>query len=558
MRSVAVREARGIRSGGLGRTGLRAVGSPAVPLTTTSPATTRHWVVAAVPVLALVVVTATQLAHGWAPLSDDAVIATRAWDVFSRAAPLLGQATLASGPHGQTVYDLGPIYYYALALGEHASPSLGPLAAAAVIWAIPLCAFLAAVRSAYGTIGTYVAAATLLLFEWEVPSAIVDPLWNPHAAIIWFCASAGSILAALRGKPGWYVFATVAASMTIQLNISFAGSVLALWSTGTLALLVGARAGPTVPLRLAQGWAIGAMCWIPAALQEVRGRPGNLTAALWYLMHHASMGGWFGAQALSAAVDPRVMAAALRAGNVVVTATFIAREPPVVGIVVVLAMVAIAARAVWLGLPYGELCALGTITCVATAATLGDVPPRTSGAVAYLSIVLVGIGCAVWASLMAGVLDLVARIEPLGSALWPRRLGYVVLLAAAGMLLVRVFTVEGRDAHWRTQAVVAEAASIVEQHVARGPVVVAVQVGRPSSGNGLADYGDAAGMIWRLRVAGWRPEIYGPLYRVFGPTYAARAGAYIAITHVNAADDHIRSIVVHATHAAGGPDRPTT
>src|SRR4029077_13283629 len=85
---------------------------------------TRQWLVdhsvtfvvglcAAGPVIAS---TLRALVDGWMPAGDQAIIATRAYDVFTSRTPLVGQYSDASTVTHDVVNSLGPMLYWLLAL----------------------------------------------------------------------------------------------------------------------------------------------------------------------------------------------------------------------------------------------------------------------------------------------------------------------------------------------------------------------------------------------------------------------------------------------------------
>src|SRR5947209_11104169 len=77
------------------------------------PLTLATGLAAAVPVIASVV---RAVAAGWVPAGDQGIIATRAYDVFSSHAPLLGQYSQASTVTGRPLYSPGPMLYWLLAV----------------------------------------------------------------------------------------------------------------------------------------------------------------------------------------------------------------------------------------------------------------------------------------------------------------------------------------------------------------------------------------------------------------------------------------------------------
>src|SRR5438874_711064 len=78
--------------------------------------------------LPVIVATVRALRAQWMPLGDQGIIATRAYDVLSTHAPLLGQYSEASTVTGQPTYSPGPLLYWLLALpariGQPASLTL--------------------------------------------------------------------------------------------------------------------------------------------------------------------------------------------------------------------------------------------------------------------------------------------------------------------------------------------------------------------------------------------------------------------------------------------------
>jgi hypothetical protein len=63
------------------------------------------------------------LLDGWLPAGDQAIIATRAYDVFTAHTPLVGQHSDAAAVTHHAVCSLGPMLYWLLALqARFASP----------------------------------------------------------------------------------------------------------------------------------------------------------------------------------------------------------------------------------------------------------------------------------------------------------------------------------------------------------------------------------------------------------------------------------------------------
>jgi hypothetical protein len=64
----------------------------------------------------VVVATTHAVDAGWIPTSDDAIVAVRAFDVFSAYPPLVGQYTQSSPLIGEVTYGLGPLLSWLLAV----------------------------------------------------------------------------------------------------------------------------------------------------------------------------------------------------------------------------------------------------------------------------------------------------------------------------------------------------------------------------------------------------------------------------------------------------------
>ena len=163
---------------------------------------------AAVPVIAS---TITAIANNWIPLGDDAVIAVRAYDVFSAHTPLLGQYSAASGLSGGTSHSLGPMLYWLLAVPLRVGGSTGLLVAMCVL---NTAAVMGSVALAHRRGGPGLAAATgigLALVCASLPPETLHSVWNPSAGqlplvlLVYLCWSlaCGEIrLLALSGARG--------------------------------------------------------------------------------------------------------------------------------------------------------------------------------------------------------------------------------------------------------------------------------------------------------------------------------------------------------------------
>jgi hypothetical protein len=138
---------------------------------------------AAIPVLRS---TVHAVAIGWQPAGDDGIIVTRAWDVFTFHAPLVGQYSEAGRVTGHIVHSPGPLLYWLLALparfGSVADLAgwMGAVNTLAIIGAVLLA------RRRGGLALMFAAAVAIALMCQSLPSESFHDVWNPAAALFPF------------------------------------------------------------------------------------------------------------------------------------------------------------------------------------------------------------------------------------------------------------------------------------------------------------------------------------------------------------------------------------
>src|SRR4029077_231960 len=137
-------------------------------------------VCAALPVIAAAV---RGLHEGFQPVADRGIIATRAFDVFSSHAPLVGQYSFAGAVTGKLTYSLGPMLYWLLAPAAHvgAPPSfvltMAGVHSACVLGAVALA------RRRGGVWLMLAAAAGIGLMCRSIAANNFYDIWNPSAGL---------------------------------------------------------------------------------------------------------------------------------------------------------------------------------------------------------------------------------------------------------------------------------------------------------------------------------------------------------------------------------------
>ncbi len=228
-------------------------------------------VAAALPVIAS---TIRGVAERWTPFGDQAVVATRAFDVLSSHSPLVGQYSDASTAVHRVVHALGPLLFWLLALPAR----LGPPSAIAVVIGIANVAAaigcVAIARRLGGLPLMLLAAVALALMARSLVSETWHDPWPPSAALMplalltFLCAALGA------GDHRLLPLAVLVWSFVAQAHLPLLFPVLAL----ALVALTGARGLTRRAALSALG--VGVVCWALPLADELAGRAGNATSVL--------------------------------------------------------------------------------------------------------------------------------------------------------------------------------------------------------------------------------------------------------------------------------------
>jgi hypothetical protein len=358
---------------------------------------------------------ASALQHQWRPISDNASIAIRSWDVLTSHGPLLGQPSrLARG-----VYDPGPIQYWLLSVPVHIEPRAGALLGAA-LWCMVACSLaIEAARSAAGAAGGLLASAAVLGTVLWIPGIALNPLWNPWFGLMFFIAALATAWAVMCGRRGWWPVLMVAASIAAQAHLMYA---IASGALVVLALIVGltetiqAKSGFAGYRWLIIGVAAGLFCWSAPLVQEFTAQHGNLSALLRDSNGGAGHKGGisFGLQALAASIQPPPVwwASFSHLRSLAVASN----RPVASGIVALVLIMAVLVAALWLrSRRTAAIAAVSLLVSMAAMITYASVPAgnisqvsTTFNNLTYLMAPMFAVGAAAWITVISGVI-LVAR-----------------------------------------------------------------------------------------------------------------------------------------------------
>jgi hypothetical protein len=242
--------------------------------------------IAAVPVIAA---TLHGAIDGWLPAGDQANIATRAHDVFTSRSSLVGLHSDASAAINRDVYSLGPMLFWLLAVPSRlGSPvwmtlTMGLVNSAAIIGAVVL----AGRRG--GSVLMFITAVGLILMARSLAPEVLHDVWNPSAGLFPFTLLIFLCWSLACGEYRLLALTVLVASFVVQCQLAFVPPCLGLLAVGLGGLALSLRR-PTAERHppLAPGrrrvwpWMTAALvvavaCWTPPAIDQIRGKPGNLT-----------------------------------------------------------------------------------------------------------------------------------------------------------------------------------------------------------------------------------------------------------------------------------------
>ncbi|MHB1987761.1 MAG: hypothetical protein ACYCSF_07235 [Acidimicrobiales bacterium] len=503
----------------------------------------------------LFVVVGLQLARGWVPTSDDAVIAWRTWDVFSGPVPLEGQFSQISAVGGHSVFDLGPLQYYLLALPERIDPVHGVLWGGALVCAVLLAIAIEAAWSWGGAAAGALAGAGAALLTATLVESTVNLAWNPSVGLYAFAATLLTGIAAGSGRLGWLPVAVAAASLAAQSHISFALPAAAV----LFAAVVFGWGAPKCHRGRLVGLAVLVLvaCWIAPLYEQLTGRPGNWSV----------LGASLGRHGPPVGIDLglRGLAAATR-----IAPTWLTRPPPV-GTVALFRRfehVVYGGSLDW-GIAALALCALtgicgalakrrrlaalgavGALAGLATAWTLGSVPVSQLHFLGYyLYFVLWPVGMVMDAALLGGLGSVVvvfgrhwraSSTVPAGLSL-ATTIGATVALASGGAGLIAIDVPLGSSGlfllGWEPVAWTAKGApqalALARAH-GYGPGRDAGTITVVTT-NGLAfvDSAVSEGVGYLLVTEGISARLNPPAATPLGPGLAARPASPSIVVHLS-------------------------
>lgn len=221
---------------------------------------------------------------------DDALIHLRVHDVGGAHTPLVGSYQRYG------FNQPGPGWFYVLAVPFRLFGSRFSAIQIGVVLVHALSIVLVA-RVMLRRFGAIAAMWAVLVFVVLLsglgPVAVTDP-WEPHMIAVLLCTVTVLAFDAAWGSLGAWVWLVVIGSLTAQMSSTALPGVVALvcWglAVGTVRL-VRSGAAQTARRRLGGVVGVGALVWLPIAIEQFRHNPGNVTRMLRFVGHdHATLG----------------------------------------------------------------------------------------------------------------------------------------------------------------------------------------------------------------------------------------------------------------------------
>jgi hypothetical protein len=477
------------------------------------------WIVVFVPVVS-------ELARGWRPYSDDAAIASRAYESLSLHPPLVGMITSAYVGVNHVLFDPGPLLFYLLAVPVHLDPSHGLFWGSALVAGAVLSLSIEAAWSAGQWLAAAAVAFAALDLLWLTPAVFENLPWNAYFPLPFFMAAVLLAWVVALGKVGWWPVLVFVATVAAQSHLLFVIPAIALTFVAlVLGLVVDRR--PRHLRWIGIGIGAGLVCWLPPLIQELGGH-GNLSALAHAGSGRTTVGFAHSLQLVGDAggLHP-LWLTHLPSGFRPFLALMEGHAAWFGGLILAVLLVITMAAVVTGGRRLGALGAIALALAASLLVAFAVFPVTNIFSLGYLVVCLWLLSILIWSVVVWAVVAAsawawrswrvrhpaidgmnVAGGKPVfgplaGTALTVAALALVLSVAALG---VQSAIARPMNGFWNPQRVARDnrAAEAIERIVPRGPV--AIEVG-PVSYNFYVMSGSAEGMAYRLQTDGWQPGL---------------------------------------------------
>jgi hypothetical protein len=179
---------------------------------------------------------------GWVPVADRGIIATRAHDVFTSHAPLVGQYSLAGEVTGRVTHSLGPMLFWLLAPAAYSGSDTGMTVTMGAFNTACIVGCVALARRRGGRGLMVMTAAAIAAMCQSLAAETFHDVWNPSAGLWPFTLTIFLCWSLACGDYRLAPLTVLAASFTVQTHLTYLPPTLALLAVGVGGLAVGAIA----------------------------------------------------------------------------------------------------------------------------------------------------------------------------------------------------------------------------------------------------------------------------------------------------------------------------
>ncbi len=242
---------------------------------------------AAIPVISA---TVKAVQAGWVPVADRGIIATRAHDVFTSHAPLVGQYSLAGEVTGRVTHSLGPMLFWLLAPTAYNGADVGMTVTMGAFNTLCILGTVALARRRGGRVLMVMTAVAIALMCQSLAAETFHDVWNPSAGLFPFTLLIFLCWSLACGDHRLLPLTVLVASFTVQTHLTYLPPTLALLAVGLGGLAAGGigrrrRGAPSPRRRTLLGWGfatvlVAALCWSATIDGQLTEHPGNLTLVL--------------------------------------------------------------------------------------------------------------------------------------------------------------------------------------------------------------------------------------------------------------------------------------
>ncbi len=480
--------------------------------------------------LLLWVPTIRSLARGWRPLGDDAEIAIGAWRSLTLDPPLVGHVTFATS--SSNLADPGPLEYWFLGPFAHLDPGQGVLIGSALLCAVALSVAIWVLRRSVSVWAGVILSLVIADLAIVSPNQFLDPVWNVHFGAFWFVGFLAVAFVVGLGDLRYYPLLLFFGSVTVDSHLTYLPTV-------AIALVAVPVCGWFTKRPHSYRWlwwtaAVAVVCWVGPLYQQFFDARPNLSGLL------RSVGilkggvpdkteGWaFGFRAMGRVASFNPIWASPRPTFPFNSSNDIAHRNPLLGVVLVAVLVAVAALARRHQHPrVVSMCVISVSGMLGVLMLLAGTPSSYYVSFIWVNLAVWIVGICVWVTLgLAAVTALRPYVAPAvtefrGRVGWATAqtgrtvvLGIMGVACAAGLLVVAFpYGNHGFLVDWTGMARSQAMAANVERHLPKGPVDLGVIY---KGDNPLQLAGDEHLAAYLLLTDGYRPGLEPQINQLLG------------------------------------------